>query len=135
VRPALVCAVNHPNAVEPSEIVTFEPEHREWFPLTRMVRAGQPAFNARATTPVRQAALSPALPKLAHDLNNAITSINGFADLLLTRLPVNEPARACTEQIRKAGARGTMLVKALIPPSKSSPSVPATDPIITTQVA
>ncbi|MBI3357145.1 MAG: response regulator [Nitrospirae bacterium] len=77
-----------------------------------MVRTGQPAFNARATPLIRQAALSPALLRLAHDLNNAITSINGFADLLLTQLPVDEPARTCAEQIRKAGARATMLVKA-----------------------
>jgi DNA-binding NarL/FixJ family response regulator len=100
-----------------------------------MVRAGQPAFNARATSPARQAALSPTLPKLAHDLNNAITSINGFADLLLTRLPVDEPARACAEQIRKAGARATVLVKALTPLSESSSSVPAPDPAITAQAA
>lgn len=100
-----------------------------------LARAGQPAFNERATSPVQQAALSPALPKLAHDLNNAITSINGFADLLLTRLPVDEPARACAEQIRKAGARATVLVKALAPPSESLSSVPTPNPAITAQAA
>jgi len=100
-----------------------------------MVRAGQSGIRTSPSSPVQQVALPPALPKLAHDLNNAITSINGFADLLLTRLPVDEPARASAEQIRKAGARATALVKALAPLPESSPAILPPDPAITAQAA
>jgi signal transduction histidine kinase len=65
----------------------------------------------------------PAMPQLAHDLNNAMTSINGFADILLARLPADEPARTCAEQIRKAGTRAAALVKTLAPRCESSPAV------------
>jgi signal transduction histidine kinase len=87
-------------------------------------------MSARSTSSVQQAELSPVLSKLVHDLNNAITSINGFADLLLTRLPLDEPTRASAEQIRKAGTRAAALVKALAPPPKSSPTVHGPDPTI-----
>jgi DNA-binding NarL/FixJ family response regulator len=100
-----------------------------------LVRAEQPGMRTTSTPPVQQAAPSPALPKLVHDLNNAITSINGFADILLTRLPVDEPARASAEQIRKAGTRAAGLVKTLAPPPASSPSVLTPDPAITAQAA
>jgi DNA-binding NarL/FixJ family response regulator len=62
----------------------------------------------------------PAMSRLAHDLNNAITSVNGFADILLARLPADEPARTCAEQIKQAGVRAAALVKALAPPVESS---------------
>lgn len=100
-----------------------------------MARAGQPRISTSPSSPVQQGTLSPALPKLAHDLNNAITAINGFADILLTRLPLDEPARASAEQIRKAGARATALVKTLTPPFASSPSIQMSDPSTSAQAA
>ena len=100
-----------------------------------MVRAEQPGMIARSMSPVQPAEPSAALPKLVHDLNNAITSINGFADILLTRLPIDEPARTSAEQIRKAGTRATALVRALTPQPASSPSVLTPDPTVTTQAA
>jgi DNA-binding NtrC family response regulator len=100
-----------------------------------MVRAEQPGMSTRSTSPIQPAEPSPALPKLVHDLNNAITSINGFADILLMRLPIDEPARTGAEQIRKAGTRAAALVKALAPPPESSPSVLTPDPAITTRAA
>jgi nitrogen-specific signal transduction histidine kinase len=74
-------------------------------------------------TPEQPIPVPPWIPQLAHDLNNAMTSINGFADILLARLPADEPARAYAEQIRKAGTRATALVKALTPRCDSSPAV------------
>lgn len=100
-----------------------------------LVRAELPVARATSTSSVQQAALPPALPKLAHDLNNAITSINGFADILLARLPAEEPARASAEQIRKAGTRAASLVKALVPAPASAPPVLMSDPAITAQAA
>ena len=69
--------------------------------------------------------------RLIHDLNNVMTSINGFADLLLTRLAPQDPARPSAEHIRKAGERAATLLKAhtLVPgtvassPGKHSPTI------------
>lgn len=74
----------------------------------------------------------PARPQLVHDLNNAMTSINGFADILLARLPADEPARNCAEQIRKAGTRAAALVKALAPSGGTAPAVQRPDSAATT---
>jgi signal transduction histidine kinase len=74
----------------------------------------------------------PARPQLVHDLNNAMTSINGFADILLARLPADEPARNCAEQIRKAGTRAAALVKALAPSGGTAPAVQTPDSAATT---
>lgn len=69
-------------------------------------------------------------PRLIHDLNNLLTSINGFADLLLTQLPPDNPARMGAEQIRLAGKRAATLLKAQSAtqpglPSPSSTPVPS----------
>lgn len=99
-----------------------------------MVRAKQPRLDAGQTPPGRPVTVAPPAPELAHDLNNAMTSINGFADILLARLPPDEPARTCAEQIKMAGARAAELVKALMPPDTSPPAV-TTDPNITARAA
>jgi DNA-binding NarL/FixJ family response regulator len=88
-----------------------------------MIRFKQPMVDAGSPTAVQPITVPPGIPELAHDLNNAMTSINGFADILLARLPADEPARACAEQIRKAGTRAAALVKALTPRCESSPAV------------
>ena len=69
--------------------------------------------------------------RLIHDLNNLLTSINGFADLLLTQLPPDSPARMGAEQIRLAGRRATTLLKAQAPGHSGlqSPASSATSPI------
>jgi hypothetical protein len=76
---------------------------------------------------------------LIHDLNNLLTSINGFADLLLAQLPADNPARMGVEQIRLAGKRATTLLKANTPtsagPSVSSPSAPPSAPSIIARAA
>lgn len=68
-----------------------------------------------------------ASPRVIHDLNNVLTSINGFADILLARLPSEDPARSCAEQIRHAGTRAAALVKSLEgqPDSARAVSTPA----------
>ena len=76
-------------------------------------------------------------PRLIHDLNNLLTSINGFADLLLHQLPPDHPAHMGAEQIRLAGKRAATLLKthapsaAIAPPSSSSSAAPS----ITTRAA
>lgn len=74
------------------------------------------------TTPRSPAAA--AMPRLIHDLNNLLTSINGFADLLLHQLPPDHPARMGAEQIRLAGKRATSLLKTHSTTTSVSPAPP-----------
>lgn len=64
----------------------------------------------------------PLLTKITHDLNNALTSINGFTDVLLVRLPREEAPHRCAEQIKEASDRATALVKELADMLPSPPS-------------
>ncbi len=67
------------------------------------------------------AASPPSLPKLAHDLNNALTSINGFTDILLARLPADEAPHRCAEQIKDACDRASSLARDLASLSADPP--------------
>ncbi len=103
-----------------------------------MVRATQPALQTQPSAPNQTGTGSATIPKLVHDLNNAIMSINGFADLLLTRLSTEDPARTCSEQIKRAGIRATALLKSLaLSPGIAPSAMPAgnTDLARTTQPA
>ncbi|WP_053378358.1 response regulator [Nitrospira moscoviensis] len=72
---------------------------------------------------------SPAVPtRLIHDLNNALTSINGFAEVLLTRMPADDPARGPVEHIRKAGHRAAGLLQRLPIGSERTPAQPPSMP-------
>lgn len=77
------------------------------------------------TTPRSPAAA--AMPRLIHDLNNLLTSINGFADLLLHQLAPEHPARMGAEQIRLAGKRATSLLKTHSATTSVSPAPPTAD--------
>ena len=80
--------------------------------------------------------LAAAPPRLIHDLNNLLTSINGFADLLLTQLPPDNPARMGAEQIRLAGKRAATLLKAQSSEHSGLPSpVSSPAPSITAKAA
>lgn len=74
--------------------------------------------------PVPSIPARPAPTKLLHDLNNLMTSVNGFADLLLTRLAADDPARPSAEQIRQAGKRAAALLKSqrLLADAPSTPA-------------
>lgn len=69
--------------------------------------------NGSAQSHVSIAFSPPVLPKLVHDLNNALTSINGFTDILLARLPADEAPHRCVEQIKDACDRATSLARDL----------------------
>ena len=83
--------------------------------------------------------IAAAPPRLIHDLNNLLTSINGFADLLLAQLPDDNPARMGAEHIRLAGTRATALLQANTPtsagPSAPSPSATPSAPSIIARAA
>lgn len=92
-----------------------------------LARTGKllPALMQPNTIPV-----TPSNPdRLIHDLNNLLTSINGFADLLLTRLAPQDPARRSAEHILTAGKRAASLLKAHAP-AKNSASTTSPAPIV-----
>lgn len=52
--------------------------------------------------------------KLAHNLNNLLTTINGYADLLLHSLEGKDPIRGDLEHIQRAGERAAFLASQLL---------------------
>ena len=79
-----------------------------------LIRATRPLT---ATEPAHSVPVSPALSvpfaKIAHDLNNCLTSIKGYADILLARLSAEDPAQYCVEQIKLACGRAEDSTKLL----------------------
>ncbi|MGE5176761.1 MAG: PAS domain S-box protein [Hyphomicrobiales bacterium] len=61
---------------------------------------------------------------VAHDFNNILTAVLGYADLLLSRLPANDPHRRAVEEIRKGGDRAAALTRQLLAFSRRSPAQP-----------
>ena len=51
---------------------------------------------------------------LAHDFNNLLTAINGFSELLLLKLPENDPNRSMIDHILSSGNRAAALVRQLM---------------------
>jgi len=126
---------------EPVQLLMLRQGVHEVLCLLPSTKAGQARTIERALARVNGRAgllksgetspdITAAPPRLIHDLNNLLTSINGFADLLLGQLPTDSPARMGAEQIRLAGKRAATLLKAQSPehsglPSPSSPVAPS----------
>jgi signal transduction histidine kinase len=51
---------------------------------------------------------------VAHDFNNVLTAIFGYADLLTEEFPAGSPARQDLEEIRKAATRASALTRQLL---------------------
>ncbi len=56
---------------------------------------------------------------VAHDFNNVLTAINGYAELMLQDIGPGDPLRASLDEIRKAGDRAAELTRQLLAFSRS----------------
>jgi PAS domain S-box-containing protein len=51
---------------------------------------------------------------MAHHLNNLMTVVTGYCELILTRIPASDPLRPEIEKVRQAGERATELTRELL---------------------
>ncbi|MEO8368197.1 MAG: CHASE2 domain-containing protein [Candidatus Solibacter sp.] len=61
---------------------------------------------------------------VAHDFNNLLTVINGYSDLLLSRMPQGSANEAALKQVRAAGERATELTRNLLALSRKQLAQP-----------
>jgi nitrogen-specific signal transduction histidine kinase/CheY-like chemotaxis protein len=61
---------------------------------------------------------------VAHDFNNILTAVLGYADLLLGRMPKSDPSRPAVEEIRKGGERAAALTRQLLAFSRRAATQP-----------
>ncbi|HYR68660.1 MAG TPA: ATP-binding protein, partial [Candidatus Dormibacteraeota bacterium] len=61
---------------------------------------------------------------VAHDFNNILTAVIGYADLLLSRMSKNDPSRPAVEEIHKGGERAASLTRQLLAFSRRAATQP-----------
>jgi PAS domain S-box-containing protein len=62
---------------------------------------------------------------VAHDFNNLLTAINGYGEVLLSKLDVGDRNRVYVEEIRKAGDRAALVTQQLLAYSRKQAAAPA----------
>jgi PAS domain S-box-containing protein len=75
----------------------------------RLKRAEEHRFEAR-----KMEAIGRLAGGVAHEFNNSLTAINGYAELLLRTIPDDDPSRAGLEEIRKAGGKAAAVTQHLL---------------------
>src|SRR5947209_6525482 len=77
---------------------------------------------------LRQAVKMEAVGRLAggvaHDFNNQLTVINGYAELMLTSMPAGDPSREYINEIRRSGEHAATLTRHLLTFSRKQRLVP-----------
>ncbi|HKW51117.1 MAG TPA: ATP-binding protein, partial [Candidatus Eisenbacteria bacterium] len=61
---------------------------------------------------------------VAHDFNNILTAVIGYADLLLSRMAKGDPSRPAIEEIHKGGERAASLTRQLLAFSRRAATQP-----------
>ncbi len=87
------------------------------------------ADRQRSEERVRQAQKMDAVGKLAggvaHEVNNMMTAVIGFADYALKQLPADHPVRPDIEEVIKAGTRAAAVTQQLLAFSRRQPHQPS----------
>ena len=87
------------------------------------------ADRQRSEERVRQAQKMDAVGKLAggvaHEVNNMMTAVIGFADYALKQLPADHPVRPDIEEVIKAGTRAAAVTQQLLAFSRRQPPQPS----------
>ncbi|MFP4420410.1 MAG: PAS domain S-box protein [Desulfococcaceae bacterium] len=91
--------------------------------ITEQIQAEEE--NARLEAQVHQAQKMESIGRLAggvaHDLNNLLSPILGYSEMLILETPEDAPAAAILEEIEKAGIRARDLVRQLLTFSRKQP--------------
>ena len=78
----------------------------------------------------RRDAVAELAARVAHEVNNPLTGVLGYAELALAQLPPDDPARADIETIRTEALRARTIVQGLVDvarrPHRTAPSDPDT---------
>lgn len=101
-----VDAIISPLVNEAGEIVTYISSQRD---ITRELQLEEQFRQAQ-----KMEAVGRLTAGIAHDFNNMLTAINGFAELLLMRLPADNPHRDMVDHILGPGQRAANLVAQLL---------------------
>ena len=87
------------------------------------MKASSPATSSAATQPQPNTGLVP-VTQVAHGLNNTLTVINGFSELLLGMMSECDLHRRYVEEIQRAGQHAAELTRQLLTRAGQAPSPP-----------
>jgi len=76
----------------------------------------------------RRDAVAELAARVAHEVNNPLTGVLGYAELALAQLPPDDPARADIETIRTEALRARTIVQGLVDVARPGDPTPANDP-------
>jgi signal transduction histidine kinase len=118
---------------EKSDAAPWSDAERQYLALTADLMARSPQVLAHAGLPSAQADMGHRLQdaavvsgRMAHDFDNVLTGIIGFADLSLPLVPQNSQAQKFLQQIKEIGTRGTHFTQLLRQLGRSGQKQPYT---------
>src|SRR5690242_21765274 len=76
----------------------------------------------------RRDAVAELAARVAHEVNNPLTGVLGYAELALAQLPPDDPARADIETIRTEALRARTIVQGLVDVARPGDPTLANDP-------
>ncbi len=111
-----VCDVN-------GQVILLVPEGHDITAL-RQAEAEREKMQAQLLHSQKMEAIGRLAGGVAHDFNNMLSVINGYSELLLSRLPMDNPMVPELQEIRNAGGRSADLVRQLLAFARRQPVEP-----------